>query len=120
MPKTIDEIKPGFGPIYAAGMYPKLAKIFQKHGYALAVHGSVMNDFDLIAVPWVETVSEPEVVLADVYKSLSLINKSGPSVRAHGRRAYMLNISYARCALDISFVQPSGGWKIEVEPRDDE
>lgn len=41
-------------PFYAAGLYPKLADIFRSHGYALAVHGSVGTDFDLIAVPWVK------------------------------------------------------------------
>jgi len=36
--KTPDQIKPTYGPVYAAAMYPDLAAIFQRHGYALARH----------------------------------------------------------------------------------
>ena len=40
--------------VYAAALYPDLAEIAREHGYALAVHGSLARDFDLIAVPWRE------------------------------------------------------------------
>src|SRR5271154_4799160 len=47
-----DSVKPANnGPFYAAGLYPKLAEVFRSHGYALAVHGSLASDFDLVAVP---------------------------------------------------------------------
>jgi len=61
--ETAEQLKPNYGPVYAAALYPGFAKIFQKHGYALAVHGSLARDFDLVAIPWAETVSAPEVVL---------------------------------------------------------
>lgn len=42
-------------PVIAyACMYPKLAAIAREHGYALAMHGSLVADCDLIAVPWIE------------------------------------------------------------------
>jgi hypothetical protein len=92
------------GPFYAAGMYPKLAELFREHGYALAVHGSVGSDFDLIAVPWVDIVSDPDEVVMAVAKHFAVkADAGGPSERAHGRRAYKIHLSFADCALDISF-----------------
>jgi hypothetical protein len=40
-------------PAFAC-MYPGLCDVAQKHGYALAIHGSVVTDLDLIACPWTE------------------------------------------------------------------
>lgn len=101
--KIADEIIPTYAPVYAAALYPKLCKIFQKHGYALAVHGSVATDFDLIAVPWAKKVSKPDVVLkamTDVF-DIHLIGK--PTKRNHKRVAYAYNIGFDRCSLDLSF-----------------
>ena len=63
MPKTPAQIKPNYSPVYAAALYPDLAAICISHGYALAVHGSLARDFDLIAVPWAAQTSPPELVL---------------------------------------------------------
>ena len=35
-------------------LLPPLREIARRHGYALAVHGSLERDIDLIAVPWRE------------------------------------------------------------------
>jgi hypothetical protein len=66
MSKSCEEIEPNYAPIYAAALYPELARIFVDHGWALAVHGSLRRDFDLIAVPWIAAVSEPEVILTEI------------------------------------------------------
>ena len=58
--KTIDQLKTNYGPVYAAALYPDLASLFHRHGYALAVHGSLARDFDLVGVPWGEIVAEPD------------------------------------------------------------
>ncbi len=44
---------PTHGPIFAC-LYPGLCDKARSLGYALAVHGSLANDLDLIAVPWTE------------------------------------------------------------------
>lgn len=49
-------------PLFAC-MYHGLAETARKHGYALAIHGSVITDMDLVAIPWVEDCAEPEVVM---------------------------------------------------------
>jgi len=52
-------------PVPYAVLYPKLVKAARAKGYALAIHGSMVRDFDLIAVPWVEDAAEPlELVFA--------------------------------------------------------
>ena len=109
-PKTLEQLKPAsYGPFYAAGIYPRLADIFRRHGYALAVHGSVQNDFDLIAVPWVENVSGHETVIAEVEKSVAAkFARLGSSRRPHGRTTYKLAMSFGDCALDISFTPRIG------------
>lgn len=93
-----------YGPFYAAGLYPKLAEVFRSHGYALAVHGSLANDFDLIAVPWVEDAAPPQVVADAVHdKFAAKFSVAGPVPKPHGRVAYKLHLSFGDCALDVSF-----------------
>jgi hypothetical protein len=104
MTKTADEIKPNFSPVYAAALYPQFAKIFQKHGYALAVHGSLANDFDLIAVPWAEKVSPPEEVLKEITKGFIFKEVNGPEKKNHGRVAYKISVGFGICGVDLSFL----------------
>ena len=44
---------PTRGPIFAC-LYPGLCHIARINGYALAIHGTVVNDLDLVAVPWTD------------------------------------------------------------------
>ena len=62
---------PNFAPLYAA-LYPEIAEVARSHGYALAVHGRMARDFDLIAVPWAESVSEPGAVVAELVRDFAL------------------------------------------------
>lgn len=105
--KALDELKPNFGPVYAAAMYPGLAAIFHRHGYALAVHGSLARDFDLIGVPWAEKVSQPEDVLAEVTKIYAVRVIDEPKrvgVKNHGRIAYTVSCGFGECFIDLSFM----------------
>lgn len=103
--KAVGDIKPNFGPVYAAAMYPELAGIFHAHGYALAVHGSLARDFDLIAVPWVEQVSDVETVFKAI-ESVFAVNilRDGGTAKNHGRHAYTLSVGFGQCAVDLSFL----------------
>lgn len=100
-----------YAPFYSAGLYPKLAKIFREHGYALAVHGSVGTDFDLIAVPWVHEAGDPADVIEECQKKFAFrkdVCKPGP--KPHSRCAYKLHMSFGDCSLDISFTPRTGKW----------
>ena len=89
-------------PIYC-GMYPQLAEITRKHGYALAVHGSLARDFDFVCVPWVETPSKPEEVIAEIVATFTLKVVGEPDITHHGRERWAVSISYGECFMDISF-----------------
>ena len=99
-----------FGPLYALGIYPKLAEFFRCRGYALAVHGSLGADFDLIAVPWVDEAWAPDHVIGDMVRKFALKpyqyvsgGRKRQTKKPHGRVAYKFHVSFADCALDISF-----------------
>jgi hypothetical protein len=90
-----------------------LAEIFRTHGYALAVHGSVGTDFDLIAVPWVEQAGEPMDVIAECLAKFAfekLTEQDKPAPKPHSRCAYKLHLSFGDCALDISFTPRTGNY----------
>ena len=44
---------PNIGPMFAC-LYPGLCDIARNNGYALAIHGSIVTDLDLVAIPWTE------------------------------------------------------------------
>jgi|SRR6185312_12121122 len=100
--KTIEELKPNYSPVYAA-LYPAFAKIFQKHGYALSIHGSMARDFDVIAIPWAEKVSEPQIVIDDITSHFDVQQIREPGKKNWGRIAYTISIGHGSCALDLSF-----------------
>lgn len=92
-----------FAPAYL-GLYPELAEIARKHGYALAAHGSMARDFDLVAIPWIDEASDPQTVVDEITSTFALKEVGGaPSVREHGRIVYSLKISFGECFLDLSF-----------------
>ena len=101
MPKP----KPSFAPVYAA-MYPELAAIARKHGYALAVHGSLQRDFDLICIPWVDEPASPDAVMDEIrqsYAEVDVIDKDGV-LKPHGRRVWSIAIGFGWCQLDLGFM----------------
>ena len=101
------------GPFYAAGLYPKLAEVFRTHGYALAVHGSVSRDFDLIAVPWVDEAADPRAVVDELVRKFAfdeIPQQVTPTPKPHSRCAYSVHLSFADCYLDISFTPRTGKW----------
>lgn len=101
--KTVKELKPNYAPVYAAAMYPDLCKIFQKHGYALAVHGSLARDFDLIAIPWVEKPSPRKKVIDSMTNHFAIKQVGKPEGRPPARLAYTFAIGWGQCAFDLSF-----------------
>lgn len=93
-----------YAPVYCA-LYPELAEIARRHGYALAIHGSLGRDMDLVCIPWIEAPSDPEEVVNDIVAKFALRrHQKDWVVKEHGRRAYILNIAFGECAIDLSFM----------------
>lgn len=100
---------PNFAPVYAA-MYTGLTEIVRKHGYALAVHGSMARDFDVVCIPWIEDPSPPEDVVKAICCDYALSQVGNPEIKHHGRRVYTLSVEFGDCFLDLSFVPTKKSW----------
>lgn len=106
--KESSQLKPNYAPVYCAAMYPSLCDIFHKNGYALAVHGSLARDFDLIAIPWTNEAKSPLDVIEDIKINGFAINIIGDlEVKPHGRIVYTLSVGFGECACDLSFMPRS-------------
>lgn len=93
-------------PMVYALMLNDAREIARAHGYALAVHGSLMNDLDVVAIPWAEQVSEPEQLIASLAKATHhlLAGKPvGPEQKPHGRQAWAICMGHG-LVMDISIM----------------
>jgi hypothetical protein len=100
----INKPKPSYAPVYAAALYPELAVIAREHGYALAVHGSLQRDLDLIAVPWVENPKTSRELVAAILANFCVKQKGEPDTVWHGRERWLLSVGFGECAIDLQFV----------------
>lgn len=81
-----------------ASYIPSLQKIAMQHGYALAVHGSMKRDLDLVAIPWVEKPLKPETLVMAIEDAIVGYShtrnywkrESHLSNKPHGRRACII------------------------------
>lgn len=108
--KTKDEVRIEGKPVFYAVLYNSMKKAALKLGYALAMHGSMHTDMDLIAVPWVEEakpVEELAKAINDcigrtVWAEHNLTNKED---KPHGRVTYTLSIM-GHWSIDLSIIKP--------------
>ncbi len=92
-----------YAPIYAC-LYPELAEIARSHGYALAAHGSVGRDFDLVCIPWIEQPGDPQTVVDEIVATFSARQVGAPTLKLHNRLVYTITLSFGECFLDLSFM----------------
>lgn len=76
-----------------------MRNIARDHGYALATHGSLARDIDMVAVPWTDGASEPDELLQDlkgavmgVFGRARLDPKDEWTEKPHGRRAKSIHV----------------------------
>ena len=62
-----------------ASMIPMLTEAAREVGYALAIHGSMARDLDVVAVPWTEDAAPAEQLI------LRLLAKTGTHLCDGGR-----------------------------------
>lgn len=127
--------EPTRGPIFAC-LYQGLCDVARANGYALAIHGSLVTDMDLIAVPWTDAAIPAADLSAKLrdhigavgYRDLilrdnpfwgepenaehldKLVAESNggnePETKPHGRLAWNLYL-YAGTKIDLS-IMPTG------------
>ena len=90
--------------------YTKLDRIAMRHGYALALHGSMARDLDIILVPWTDDAAEPQKVL-EAFRAfiiekakVKISKKFHATKKPHGRLAYSFPIGHDGHYLDISII----------------
>lgn len=101
---TLDTKKPTYAPAYMVGIYPLLAEEAQACGYALALHGSLQRDLDLVAIPWTVDAIEPlELVqrLCAVFDLCPNHALDQPELKPHGRLAWSIPLWWG-AYLDLS------------------
>jgi hypothetical protein len=83
-------------PAVYAAYFGILREIAGRYGYALAIHGSLLRDFDLIAVPWIEQAGDPLPMLTEMcttiggQTSVTGLPYSSMGQKPHGRVAYTI------------------------------
>ena len=87
--------------------YTGLERIAWRHGYALALHGSMARDLDLVAIPWTEDADSPEKLIKAFARFIITKAKVGmrppkPTNKPHGRLAYICPIGHDGHYLDVS------------------
>lgn len=92
-----------FAPVYAC-LYPQLAEIARSHGYALATHGSMARDFDLVCIPWTDSPSDPQAVVDQIVSTFSIRQLPETETRQHGRLIYTLVLQFGDSFIDLSFM----------------
>lgn len=94
--------------------YTQLDRIACRYGYALALHGSMTRDLDLIAVPWTQDAEPPDELLQAIKDFI--LDRTGtkiayqlpmPVKKPHGRLAYSFPIGYDGHYLDVSIMPRS-------------
>lgn len=90
-------------------MIPWIRTVARDRGYAVAVHGSLTRDLDLIAVPWVDEgwVDTPEELAHGIAKAVNgLIQTTAiPTEKPHGRIAYTIHLrDVSRGWVDLSIM----------------
>lgn len=77
-------------------------------GYAIAIHGSMQRDLDLVAIPWtkraVKHTTLARRLCAELGCTLSEVKKlTGATKKPHGRLVYTLMMGGA-CFMDLSIM----------------
>lgn len=98
-----------------AQLLPVIRAAAKEMGYAIAVHGTMQRDLDLLAVPWVEDAKSPRelvemvamavdgFVIGDVHDRGKVSQE--PTVQPHGRLSW--NICWGgNPFIDLSVIPP--------------
>lgn len=74
--------------------------------YALALHGSLQRDLDLIAIPWIEEAVEPIALIKALCEEFDVDanhDVNVPGIKPHGRLAWTIPLWWG-AYLDVSVI----------------
>ena len=93
--QNAETMREGANRRFLAQFLGPIREAARKFGYAVAVHGSLARDIDLVAIPWVEEASSAEE-LADTIRTLisgvfgSTLGGRTMDTRPHGRKTWSI------------------------------
>lgn len=91
-----------------ATLYPRLREVARQQGYALALHGSLVKDLDVIAVPWTEEAVPPDELIKALVECVGgMLEPGGLTKRLHNRWAATIRLVGIAGYIDLS-VMPLG------------
>ena len=94
-------------PAAYAYLIPLISSAAFRVGYAIAVHGSMRNDLDLLAAPWTDAAVSAEELLSAIRAGIGFTaddihtRAHGPEQKPHGRLAWIIPL-HGGCAIDLS------------------
>lgn len=103
---------------FYAVTYAELRLVAKKHGYALALHGSLRTDLDIVAIPWVEDCSDEETLVKAIVEACGGAispNSGNPGIKSHGRHAW--TILLMGCSATVPTSERATYVDLSVMPR---
>lgn len=90
---------------------PAIREAARFQGYAIAVHGSLKRDIDLVAVAWTDQARPPEELVRVVQGAVggilgNCLRLAEPAMKPHGRIAYTLIHPGFAGEIDLSIIPP--------------
>lgn len=90
---------------------PAIREAAKFQGYAVAVHGSLKRDIDLIAVAWTDQARAPDELVRVIQGAIggilgNCVRNGEPSIKPHGRIAYTLIHPGFAGEIDLSIIPP--------------
>ncbi len=73
----------------------ELQAIAKANGYAIAIHGSMQRDLDVVAIPWVKNARTPKHLVKELCERMGLTSTKEATEKPHGRLAYTLMLRHA-------------------------
>lgn len=108
--KEKEQVNPNWKPAFFASMYTEMRKVSIDLGYTLAIHWSLQNDMDLIAIAWTEEAKPYEDLVSAIENCLGntmfkFHNTFTKKDKPHWRITYSLSIS-PDVFIDLSIIPP--------------
>src|SRR4051812_12244143 len=93
-------------PITYLCYYPYMRDKARELGYALAIHGSMRRDLDLVAIPWTNEAADVDVLVNAMVAACfgRLAGSDNPTAKPHGRLAYSIHPGSCIGYIDLSIV----------------
>lgn len=111
---AIREATGAFNRSILDAILPAIREVAKFQGYAVAVHGSLKRDIDLIAVAWTDQAYPPDKLVSAICGAISgvlgncLQLGDTPTPKPHGRMAYTLIHPGHVGEIDLSVIPPRG------------